>query len=389
MRIGFLFNHDQPHQVAHSLPIALELIRSGGHQVKLAHSNSRIKAEIDRIAALYGMKVASRRLKGSRLGPLNAVADKLWPSRRLAVLGRNYDWFESLDILVVTEKTSLRIRKKNGVSDLKIVHARHGAGDRAIGFSADSRGFDLSLLAGPKIAERYLQAGVPRDRTAMTGYVKFDLPDPPRPEMNFADPSLPTILYNPHPSPLLSSWYEMGEKILEAIVKDGRYNVIFAPHAMLFQRPIQASLEKFTLSRARKPRAELLNAPNVHADFGGPHLFDMSYTTHCDIYLGDVSSQVYEFLRHPRPALFVDAHGVGRTDDVNYRHWQAGPLVQPGDDIIAAIDHAVASHDQYRASQEYLFARTFDVTHEAAAKRAADAILDKFEAKEVRAERAA
>jgi hypothetical protein len=29
MRIGFLFNHDQVHQVAHSLPIALALARSG------------------------------------------------------------------------------------------------------------------------------------------------------------------------------------------------------------------------------------------------------------------------------------------------------------------------------------------------------------------------
>ena len=379
MRIGFLFNHDQPHQVAHSLPIALELIRRGGHQVKLAHSNSRIKAEMDRIAGLYGMKIASRRLKGSRLGPLNAVADKLWPSRRLAVLGRNYDWFESLDLLVVTEKTSLRIRRKNGLSDLKIIHARHGAGDRAIGFSADSRGFDLSLLAGPKIRERYLEHGVPRDRMAMTGYVKFDLPEPPRPELDFADPSLPTILYNPHPSPLLSSWYEMGEKILEAVANDGRYNLIFAPHAMLFQRPIQASLEKFTLQRVPKPRRELCEAPNIHVDYGSTASFDMSYTTHADIYIGDVSSQLYEYLRTPRPALFADAHGVGRTDDVNFRHWQAGPIFGPDDDVIEAIDHAVASHDQYRAAQEYLFTRTFDVTHEAAAKRAADAILARFD----------
>lgn len=378
MRIGFLFNHDQPHQVAHSLPIALELIRRGGHQVRLMHSNSRIQAEIDRVAALFGMKVASRRLKGSRLGPLDRFADKLWPRRRLAVLARNYDWFASLDVLVVTEKTSLRIRRKNGLSDLKLVHARHGAGDRAIGFSSDSRGFDLSLLAGEKIRERYAAAGVGDGQMAVTGYVKFDLPAPPRPPMAFRDPTRPTILYNPHPSPRLSSWYDMGEKIIEAIVEDGRYNLIFAPHAMLFQRPFQYSLDKFTMSYARRPSQRLLDAPNVHADFGGPHAFDMSYTTHADIYLGDVSSQLYEYLREPRPALFADAHGVGDTDDVNFTHWRAGPVFGPGDDVMAAIDHAVASHAQYRAEQERLFAHTFDVTDEAAASRAADAILEHF-----------
>ena len=44
MRIGFLFNHDQLHQVAHSLPIALRLAEMGtGAQSGLAVTNEPVR----------------------------------------------------------------------------------------------------------------------------------------------------------------------------------------------------------------------------------------------------------------------------------------------------------------------------------------------------------
>jgi len=49
--IGFLFNHDQAHQVAHSLPIALDLIdRHPDLPVTVASTSELIEAEIRRIA---------------------------------------------------------------------------------------------------------------------------------------------------------------------------------------------------------------------------------------------------------------------------------------------------------------------------------------------------
>lgn len=50
MRIGFLFNHDQVHQVAHSLPIALALARlETGAEIILATTNARLQAEVIRL----------------------------------------------------------------------------------------------------------------------------------------------------------------------------------------------------------------------------------------------------------------------------------------------------------------------------------------------------
>ena len=51
MRIAFLFNHDQIHQVGHSLPIAFALARMAPEdEVIVATTNDRLRAEVIRIA---------------------------------------------------------------------------------------------------------------------------------------------------------------------------------------------------------------------------------------------------------------------------------------------------------------------------------------------------
>ena len=51
MRVCFLFNHDQVHQVAHSLPIAMALARANtGAEIILATTTPRIQAEVIRLA---------------------------------------------------------------------------------------------------------------------------------------------------------------------------------------------------------------------------------------------------------------------------------------------------------------------------------------------------
>ena len=81
---------------------------------------------------------------------------------------------------------------------------------------------------------------------------------------------------------------------------------------------------------------------------------DMSYTNRADIYLGDVSSQVYEFLRQPRPCLFLNSHGVDWQDDPNYLHWRSGPVLTSAEGLIDAIDAAVVTHSHYAPVQQAL-----------------------------------
>src|SRR5690606_14028882 len=93
-----------------------------------------------------------------------------------------------------------------------------------------------------------------------------------------------------------------------------------------------------------------------------------------DVYIGDVSSQVYEFLYRPRPCLHLNAHGVSWQRDPDYTHWRAGPVVGPDADIVDAVDRAIATHGDYLATQRELLSDTFSVTAEPATDRAARAI---------------
>ena len=51
MRIGFLFNHDQVHQVAHGLPIALAMAKKHADaEIILCSANERITRELKILA---------------------------------------------------------------------------------------------------------------------------------------------------------------------------------------------------------------------------------------------------------------------------------------------------------------------------------------------------
>lgn len=85
----------------------------------------------------------------------------------------------------------------------------------------------------------------------------------------------------------------------------------------------------------------------------------MTHTALADLYLGDISSQVYEFLRTPRPCLFLNRHAVPWQTDENYAHWRFGPVLTGIEGLIGAVDRSFVEHSQWRGAQEQGVARTF------------------------------
>lgn len=384
VRIGFLFNHDQIHQVAHSLPIALALrARGGPEEIVVLTTNAALTREVRHIGgALIGDRI---RLVELDLGPVSAVADhllgQLVPARKVLIYRDNIATFRDLDWLVVTEKTSLLLKTRFGLKGLSMIHTRHGAGDRAIGFDRASAGFDHVLCSGPKIRDRLeREARIPPERISIVGYPKFDLPPPAATLPPGFDPAKPTVLYNPHPSPHLSSWFRDGLAVLDFFLHRPDWQLIFAPHVMLFRRKWVLSIDRLRLARTGTIPQIYRQAPNIHIDLGSRASTDMTHTTLADLYLGDVSSQVYEFLRHPRPCIFLNSQGVVWQQDANYLHWRAGEVIDGVDRLGAALDRAVAEHAaRYRPVQEKLFADSFELTAEPSSQRAARVIAGLIE----------
>ncbi|MBY8824936.1 hypothetical protein [Sphingomonas colocasiae] len=377
MRIGFLFNHEAAHQVAHSLPVALSLARRCPDiDVRILPASGAAEDEIRRLAGETPSNLRVTPLRGAHGAArmLNRASGGSIPIDRISTLYRNRDRFRDLTALVVPEKTSLLLKTHLGLPQLKMIHTRHGAGDRAVGFDRASGRFDLVLLSGPKIRDRLDAAGLLRPNGhAIVGYPKFDLKPPRAKRRLFAD-DRPVVLYNPHPSPALSSWYRHGPFILDYFSKSSAYNLIFAPHVMLFAKRFNISLSPPAFHAVPGVPRHIFDAPNIHVDPGSAASVDMSYTDAADIYLGDASSQVYEFMRTPRPCIFFDAHRQRWRDDPNFAHWAAGPVVNDMAALDAALADAVARPHGFETIQKRLFAYSFDLADTPSADRAAAAI---------------
>ena len=104
----------------------------------------------------------------------------------------------------------------------------------------------------------------------------------------------------------------------------------------------------------------------------------MSYTLSADAYIGDVSSQIYEFLIRPRPVFFIDrfSHDA-RSREAHYPAWEAGDVVSSAQALTRLIPSFERRLGRYRDRQQALFADT--MSHDparTASQRAVDAILE-------------
>jgi hypothetical protein len=222
-----------------------------------------------------------------------------------------------------------------------------------------------------------VEAGVSTpERCRIIGYAKFDILQG-RTAEKFFDNDNPTFLYNPHFDPHMSSWFDHGADILEYFYQNAdRFNLIFAPHVMLFFKKVHISPEYRVTRKRPDIDPKYYDAPNIRIDVDSARLFDMSYTLSADVYIGDVSSQVYEFLYRPRACFFIDTHSAPSPGAMpEYDFWNNGPVARSAKQLLPLLpDHAEIAL-QYRTAQEQRMAYTADQSDpRPASERGAEAI---------------
>ena len=380
MRALFLFNHDAGHQVAHLAGIAAAMARLHRDiETVVAFATPAIRARLEEL--VDETDAALIRWEELSLSPMQAIVtrplDKLLPASRLLRLRAHVDLFASADMIISTERTCLRLRKHIAADRMPLfAKVPHGAGDRSVAYHPDYTLFDRSFVAGPKVVDQLVAHGVDREKLVVVGYPKFEGIDlNAKPE--FFGNGRPTFVYNPHFDPNLSSWYDHGPDLLRwfASEEGQAFNLVFAPHVMLFKKELHVSPEyKIARKRPEIP-AEALAAANIIVDLDSPRLFDMSYTLGADAYIGDVSSQIYEFLARPRPAFFIDARREKiAADDEWHLFWEAGPVVQSASELAAILPDFASIGERFMQRQKEIFSYTFDLGDRPASERAADAI---------------
>lgn len=334
------------HQFLHIVPVAAWLSRQDGVSVRLFAANAR------------AAQAASEMMRQLDAGPFacdvldDAPAPRLWrklfrkfAAKPVALLGSSRR-LRACDAMLVSERTTALLARMPGRQPLYI-RFTHGVGDREKGFNRKARIFDYFIVAGAKYVDRFVEEGIaPRDHIFTCGYLK--IPALRRIKGDAAGRKLfandrPTIVYNAHFDESVGSWSLWGQQAIKAILADGRWNLIVAPHMRLLAHADAAERARW---QAYASAGRCIVDPGSHAST------DMTYIDAADIYLGDVSSQVYEFLSTPRPCVFLNAHHAAWREDENYRNWALGDVVGDVAELIPALERAMPGHEHYRPRQE-------------------------------------
>lgn len=359
----------QPHQTLHSLPIAIEMA--------LGYPDVEVWVACLTKSHLEYIKSLARYYPTANLH-YTLLSLPSFLQRRISFSGQdvftkitalflNRGFFNEFDGIVVPERTSLYL-KKFGVNKPKMIWTRHGAGDRAIGFAKDVKNFDFILMAGPKLQKRLSENKSLRSGHFVTGiYAKFDIVRKiENSHKALFNNGRRTIIYNPHYKNSLSSWEKFGIDILQQFVAQNKYNLIFAPHFRLFDPPTKKDLRFFS---------QFSEHEHIHIDLGSYRSIDMTYTQAADLYMGDVSSQVAEFLVRPRPCLFLNAHSITWEKDQNYSFWHLGNVCESEKNIITQIETSFNMHSQYIKRQKDYIVETFGTNDGPTAPLGAKAIV--------------
>lgn len=282
---------------------------------------------------------------------------------KLPMLARLVPMLRGARVVVCAEQTSLWIPRVLPTRT-RYIFTVHGAGP--LNYNRDGRLKCAWRLLVPSALHtpEHLANGIRPERIVETGYAKASFPPSLRPSDLFAD-ARPILLYAPHWQRHRSSWWNWGREIVAMLAEQDRYNVILAPHQRLFERDPEACAALQVL-KAR---------PHIHVDSDSFAMVDGSYTAMADLYLGDSSSQIVEYLAQPRPCVLLDSPGMSWRSDEQEGYRNCGDVVRDMAALWPAIAQAPERHPHFADFQTRFAARALGDTSAAAPMRAAEAIM--------------
>lgn len=287
--------------------------------------------------------------------------------QKLLLLARLLPHLWKVPVVVCAEQTSLWIPRLLP-GRWRFVKTSHGVGSMSARDDRRRRVAWRLLVPSERERRTYLDRGLPPETVIATGYVKASFKGQSV-HPHFVQPR-PIILYAPHWQRHRSSWWDWGRRIVAMLGEQQDFNVILAPHQRLIERDPEV----------RRVLASVADRPHVHTDLDSFAMVDGSYTAAADIYLGDTSSQVVEFLARPRPCVFLNSQRIDwrATDDHGF--WECGEVVDDPERIMGALEDAASLHGYYHAVQTQFAADSLGDCSTEAPMRAAGVVLEAVQA---------
>ena len=330
----------EPYQVYHAAGIAWELAERPGLEVEVVATLPETLAEFEKVSRTVGAQPLPTRLLHTpfHLRLLQKLA--VFGSLKTAIMmhAANRKMLSQYAAIVTPTDHAGALRPHLNPRPL-MTYVNHGVGGRAASYSDKYLNFDFVIVASRKDERRLLDEHLVRPGHYVVAYPKLELArELARTRAPLFASDRPIVLFNPHSKRSLRSWERFAKPLIAHAAATGEFTLIVAPHTKLFRRR-----PKFAWRRW-----ERLAVPGrVIIDLGSERSLDMTYTGAADIYVGDVSSQVSEFLTTPKPCVFLNAHKVAWRGQKDFATWELGDVAETPDEAIAAIRAAQSRHHLY------------------------------------------
>ena len=184
------------------------------------------------------------------------------------------------------------------------VFVSHGESDKAYMVSNQLKAYDAVMVAGQAAVDRIAEhvIGLPPERLVRIGRPQVDV--------EYAGPELPhdgrtVVLYAPtwegdRPSMSYSSLASHGRAMVDALLTDPRFRVVYRPHP-------RTGVQSQETRAAHEDVARLIERANV-ADPSARHLVDTAtafgwHLRAADVCVTDISAVAYDWLATGRPLL--------------------------------------------------------------------------------------
>ena len=229
----------------------------------------------------------------------------------------------------------------NKIKTPKLFYLYHGTGTREYGFDNKLDGFDYILVPGTYHKDRLIKEKVCEEKKIrIVGQPKLEWIEKNKTsESNLFHNDNPIFYYNPHWEIGLSSYLNWRNIIIEFFKNNQEYNLIFAPHPLLKHH---SRKNNYTL------QSENDVSENIIVDLDSTNLNDGTYNALSDVYIGDVSSMVTEWINFkPRPCIFINAQNINWKKNKNYDMWKYGSVIDDPNQFEEEIKNSIKDNAYY------------------------------------------
>lgn len=365
-KIGFIFI-DGIHHIYHFITVAIELAKNNDVSILTFPSKHLfLKKELHR---LDGDNVKIEMLSTNFFTNITETLTKKKIPRASVWMIKNREYIaKNFDAVIFSDFIHHKfVTYNNGGVLPNTFKLNHGIPGRAYAFKEDLKDFEFQFLLGSFHKEQMAKKKLLSENYEIIGYPKLDAIN--KEKIKFFKNKKTTVLYSPHFDEEFSSWYKKGKEILEFFYNKKDYNLIFAPHVQLFNKRKGVSQKEIS--------DKFYKCDHIHIDLGSQNSVDMTYTKMADVYLGDVSSQIYEFIIEPRPCIFLNLHQYKWKENLDFRFWKCGDVIDNLEDLNKTLQtQSQEFENHYKEIQQKINTENFYTEpNSTASQRAARAII--------------